>query len=36
MNNKKSIFETLFEINVNECVEKKNGLSYLSWAYAWA
>ena len=36
MNNKKSIFESLFEINVNECVEKKNGLSYLSWAYAWA
>ena len=36
MNNKKSIFETLFEINVNECVEKKNGLSYLSWTYAWA
>ena len=36
MNNKKSIFETLFEINVNERVEKKNGLSYLSWAYAWA
>ena len=36
MNNKKSIFETLFEINVNGRVEKKNGLSYLSWAYAWA
>ena len=36
MNNKKSIFETLFEINVNERVEKKNGLSYLSWPYAWA
>ena len=36
MNNKKSIFETLFEINVNERIEKKNGLSYLSWAYAWA
>lgn len=32
----KSIFETLFEINVNDHVEKKNGLSYLSWAYAWA
>ena len=36
MNNKKSIFATLFEINVNERVEKKNGLSYLSWTYAWA
>lgn len=32
----KSIFETLFEINVNDHVEKKNGLSYLSWPYAWA
>ena len=36
MNNKKSIFETLFEINVNKRIEKKNGLSYLSWPYAWA
>ena len=32
----KSVFETLFEINVNGHVEKKNGLSYLSWPYAWA
>ena len=24
----KSVFETLFEINVNGHVEKKNGLSY--------
>ena len=30
-----SVFETLNKINVNEKVEKKNGLSYLSWAYAW-
>lgn len=36
MGNEKSVFETLFEINVNDHVEKKNGLSYLSWAYAWA
>lgn len=36
MNESKSIFETLFEINVNDHVEKKNGLSYLSWPYAWA
>lgn len=35
MNENKSIFETLFEVNVNDQVEKKNGLSYLPWAYAW-
>ena len=29
-------FTQLFEINVNSKVEKKNGLSYLSWAWAWA
>lgn len=29
-------FEELYKINVNENVEKKNGLSYLSWAWAWA
>ena len=32
----KSVFETLFEINVNDHVEKKNGLSYLSWPYVWS
>ena len=32
----KSVFEPLFEINVNYHVEKKNALSYLSWPYAWA
>jgi hypothetical protein len=31
----KSIFETLNAINVGEHIEKKNGLSYLSWAWAW-
>lgn len=36
MQGDKSIFKTLFEINVNDHVEKKNGLSYLSWPYAWA
>ena len=36
MNETKSVFEALFEINVNDHVEKKNGLSYLSWPYAWA
>lgn len=35
-NNKKSIFETLNTINVSGKTEKKNGLTYLSWAYAWA
>ena len=35
-NNKKSIFETLNSINVSGKTEKKNGLTYLSWAYAWA
>jgi len=28
-------FSVLNKINVNDKVEKKNGLSYLSWAYAW-
>ena len=27
-------FATLRKVNVNEFIEKKNGLSYLSWAYA--
>lgn len=33
---KKSAFETLNAINVNGHTEKKNGLTYLSWAWAWA
>lgn len=28
-------FKTLNEINVNDKIEKKNGLTYLSWAFAW-
>jgi hypothetical protein len=32
----KSIFETLNAINVNDKVEKKKELTYLSWAWAWA
>ena len=28
-------FQQLNQIDVNEKVEKKNGLTYLSWAYAW-
>ena len=31
-----SIFEQLNRINVNGHTEKKNGLTYLSWAWAWA
>ena len=31
----KSVFETLNEINVNDHIEKKGGLSYLSWVWAW-
>ena len=29
-------FERLNSINVNDHAEKKNGLTYLSWAWAWA
>lgn len=32
----KNYFEVLNEINVSDKIEKKNGLSYLSWAWAWA
>lgn len=35
-NNEKSVFETLNYINVNDKTEQKNGLTYLSWAWAWA
>lgn len=31
-----SVFETLNAVNVSDRIEKKNGLSYLSWAWAWA
>lgn len=31
----KSVFQTLNDINVNEHTEKKNNLTYLSWAWAW-
>ena len=30
-----NVFETLNSINVNEYTEKKNGLTYLTWSYAW-
>ena len=32
----KSELEQLLNMNVNEKTEKKNGLTYLSWAWAWA
>lgn len=31
-----SVFEILNAVNVNDHAEKKNGLTYLSWAWAWA
>lgn len=31
----KSVFETLSAINCNDHTEQKNGLTYLSWAWAW-
>ena len=31
-----SVFETLNAVNVNGHTEKKNNLTYLSWAWAWA
>lgn len=33
---KKSVYMTLSSVNCNEHTEKKNGLTYLSWAWAWA
>jgi len=32
---KPSVFDTLNGINCNEHTERKNGLTYLSWAWAW-
>lgn len=32
----KTVFERLSAINVNEHVEKKSNLTYLSWAWAWS
>lgn len=32
----KEKFQELYSLNVNEYVEKKDKLSYLSWSYAWA
>ena len=36
MANEKSVFATLNAINCNDHTERKNGLTYLSWAWAWA
>lgn len=32
----KSVFDVLFDTNVNGHTEGRNGLTYLSWAWAWA
>jgi len=32
---KNKVFDTLNKINVSDKVEKKNGFTYLSWAWAW-
>lgn len=31
-----NVFEQLYRIDVKDKIEKKNNLSYLSWAWAWA
>jgi hypothetical protein len=36
MNSDKNYFTELYDVNVNDKIEQKNGLSYLSWAYCWA
>lgn len=36
MTKMKSVFDRLSGINVNEHVEKKDNLTYLSWAWAWS
>jgi len=36
MKSEKSVFDRLSAINVNEHVEKKDNLTYLSWAWAWS
>lgn len=35
MDEKKSVFAVLNAVNVNDHTEKKNGLTYLSWAWSW-
>ena len=31
-----SIFDVLYPVDIKGKTEKKNGLTYLSWAWAWA
>lgn len=35
MSEKKNVFDVLNSIDCSEHIEKKNGLSYLSWSWAW-
>ena len=35
MENNKSVWSVLSKINCNDKTEKKNGLTYLSWSWAW-
>ena len=35
MEEQKNYFEELNKVNVQDKIEKKNGLNYLSWAWAW-
>jgi len=32
----KSVWNTLSAVDVNKYAEKKNGFTYLSWAWAWS
>ncbi|KXS07866.1 hypothetical protein AUC59_06090 [Enterococcus faecium] len=34
--NDNRLFNSLYKITVNDVVEKRNKLTYLSWAWAWA
>ncbi|WP_277903062.1 DUF1071 domain-containing protein, partial [Enterococcus lactis] len=34
--NDNKLFNSLYKITVNDVVEKRNKLTYLSWAWAWA
>jgi len=36
MEESKSVFKTLFNINVNDKTEDKKNLTYLSWTFAWS
>ena len=36
MSEVRNYFTELFKVNVSDKIEKKNGLSYVSWVYAWA